>query len=493
MTDRAPFPDPIYRETVLAPLFEGVKRHYAAHMDAVDRAHLVMLAETGILPRADAARIAAALRAIERETDRDALRYTGEHEDWFFLVEHALRERLGDLGGALHTARSRNDIDHTVFKMALRGRVAAFLDGLHDLARTMLDTAERGAGTLIVAYTHGQPAQPSTWGHYLCAAAEVLLRDGHRICEATALLELCPMGAAAITTSGFPIDRAYTAHLLGFERPMANAYGCIASVDYVTGLYSALKLIFVHLGRVVQDMAFWSAFEVGQLRLPDALVQVSSIMPQKRNPVPIEHMRHLASMTAGRCDAMVDAMRNTPFTDMNDSEGEVQAAGYAAFDGGARMLALMASVLHGARIDGAAVRRNADAACVTVTELADTLVRTEGLTFRQAHQVAAATARAVIDRGAPLGQGFDAFADAFREAAGRASALDAEAYGEAVSPETFVARRDRLGGPAPAALEVALARYREDLDLLRAASRARTDRHARAEAERARAFAALET
>src|SRR5690606_34185927 len=140
----------------------------------------------------------------------------------------------------------------------------------------------------------------------------------------------------------FPIDRARMADLLGFSEPLRNSYGCIASVDYVTGLYSAMKLTFLHLGRLIQDMQFWSAFEVGQLHVPGSLVQISSIMPQKRNPVPIEHLRHLASMTCGRADAVINTMHNTPFTDMNDSEGEVQVAGYAAFQSGARVLDLLA-------------------------------------------------------------------------------------------------------------------------------------------------------
>ena len=113
---------------------------------------------------------------------------------------------------------------------------------------------------------------------------------------------------------------------IGFDAPLLNSYGCIASVDYITGLYSAMKLVFLHLGRLIQDLGFWSAFEVGQLYVPNSLVQVSSIMPQKRNPVPIEHLRHLASVTAFRCDMVVNTMHNTPFTDMNDSEGEVQQA-----------------------------------------------------------------------------------------------------------------------------------------------------------------------
>ena len=264
--------------------------------------------------------------------------YTGEFEDYFFYVEAELRSRLGDLGGALHTARSRNDMDHTLFRMVLRTKAEGLLSGIVGLSIALVAKAEAEADTLIVAFTHGQPAQPTTFGHYLGAIIEVLNRDAARLSAAIENLGHCPMGAAAITTSGFPIDRRRMANLLGFEGPLVNSYGCIASVDYVTGLYSAMKLVFLHLGRVVQDMAFWSSFEVGQLYVPNSLVQISSIMPQKRNPVPIEHMRHLSSVTVGRCDMVVNTMHNTPFTDMNDSEGEVQQAGYEAFESGRRAI-----------------------------------------------------------------------------------------------------------------------------------------------------------
>jgi argininosuccinate lyase len=421
MTDASTFPDPVYRDTMLAPLFEGVKRHYAGHMAEIDRAHLVMLAETGILSAEAAGRIARGLRDIAAETDIAALSYTGEYEDYFFLVEAELRRRLGDLGGALHTARSRNDIDHTVFRMELRTRAEALLDRALRLTDRLIAKARAETATLIVAYTHGQPAQPTTFGHYLSAAIEVLQRDAARLDAATEALDLCPMGAAAITTSGFPIDRARVAGILGFEAPLLNSYGCIAAVDYVTGLYSAIKLVFLHLGRVIQDLQFWSAFEVGQLHVPNAFVQVSSIMPQKRNPVPIEHLRHLSSMTVGRCDAVVNTMHNTPFTDMNDSEGEVQQAGLAAFESGGRALDLLAALLPACAIRADRVRANMDAACVTITELADTLVRDEGLSFRQAHEIAARTARAVIAEERPLGAGYAAFAAAFEAETGRAT------------------------------------------------------------------------
>ena len=491
MTDTSTFPDPTYQDTVLAPLFEGVKQHYASGMDAINRAHLVMLAETGILPPEDAAQIAKTLGDISAETELSKLTYTGEHEDYFFWIEAQLRERLGDLGGALHTARSRNDMDHTLFKIALRTRAGHMQSQILTLVAALTDKAEKEAKTLIVAYTHGQPAQPSTFGHYLAAAIEVLLRDSERLEAAIKHLDLCPMGAAAITTSGFQINRERMAELLGFEAPLLNSYGCIASVDYITGLYSAMKLVFLHLGRVIQDMAFWSAFEVGQLYVPNALVQVSSIMPQKRNPVPIEHLRHLSSVTASRCDMVVNTMHNTPFTDMNDSEGEVQQAGYAAFDSGGRVLDLLTAFLPACSINAERVRRNTDAACITITELADTLVRDEGLTFRAAHEVASKTARAVIAKGTPLGEGYAEFQTAFRAETGSDASLSKDAFSEATAAETFIGRRDRTGGPAPATLSAALEKYRRDTDVIQTQCRRRISRISEADEARETAFSNL--
>ncbi len=479
-SDTTRFPDATYKDTVLAPLFEGVKTHYASHMGVINKAHLVMLREVDILSAPQAANIARALQKIEAETKPDTLQYTGEYEDYFFFVEAELKRHLGDAGGALHTARSRNDMDHTLFKLALQNRTEGLISELHDLAAALLSKAQSEKATLITAWTHGQPAQPTTFGHYLAAALEVLLRDLARLELAADGIDHCPMGAAAITTSGFKIDRNRMAELLGFKDVLLNSYGCIASVDYVTGLYSAIKLTFLHLGRLIQDLQFWSAFEVGQLYVPNSLVQVSSIMPQKRNPVPIEHMRHLASMTCGRADAVVNTMHNTPFTDMNDSEGEVQQGGYAAFDSASRCARLLSAFVPATSINADRVRANMNAACVTITELADTLVRDESLTFRQAHEIAAQTARSVIDMGQGLETGYAAFTEAFRAHTERETILDEHSFLEAVSPEGFVARRDRPGGPAPAALEVAFNRYSADLAALKNAQNTRLTRRTNA-------------
>ena len=453
--DTSVFPDPVYKETVLRPLFDGAKDHHVEGFRLIDRAHLVMLHETGILTIEQARPIAQALEAIDREVDVSALTYTGEVEDFFFLIEKELRTRLGpDLAGRLHTARSRNDIDHTLFKLGLKHRIDPLLERMVRLAETLASVAERESNTLIVAYTHGQPAQPTVFGHYLSAVLETLLRDIARLEAARDIVDRSPMGAAAITTSGFPIDRDLMAHLLGFSRPLQNSYGCIASIDYITSTYSAIELVFLHLGRFIQDLQFWTSFEVGQVYVPNAFVQISSIMPQKRNPVPIEHMRHLASQTVGRAQAMLTIMHNTPFTDMNDSEGESQGFGYGAFESGGRVLDLLAALVPALRINPERVRQNIRRSCITVTELADSLVRLEGLSFREAHEIAAEVARSVV---AIEG---DIATDGYRGLSGSLSTLRRpQDAGRArrssptiVSPENFVAVRDRFGGPAPKAL-----------------------------------------
>lgn len=485
MIDKTSFPDPIYKETVLAPLFEGAKAHYVEAVRAINQAHLIMLTETQIISKPDAAKIATALTEIDENLDLSSLQYTGEFEDYFFFVESELKKRVGaDLAGALHTARSRNDMDHTVFKLVLTKRLDGFIDYTHLLAASLIETATREKTTLVVAYTHGQPAQPSTFGHYLGAATEVLLRDIERLHTVRADLQKCPMGAAAITTSGFPIDRHRMAELLGFSAPLQNSYSCIAAVDYVTGLYSAMKLIFLHLGRVIQDFQFWSAFEVSQLYVPNSFVQISSIMPQKRNPVPIEHLRLLSSLTVGRCDMIVNTMHNTPFTDMNDSEGEVQQAGYSAFESGTRVLKLLSAFIPALSINSDKVRESIDANCITVTELADTLVRQECLSFRQAHEIAAITSRHVIQKSEPLGNGYEAFRMAFEDHTDLRTNLSEEAYKLAVSPEHFIAVRTRYGGPAEAPMDIALSGYSKDLK--RQNGRASKNKTYRIQSEKAR-------
>lgn len=483
-SDRSVFPDPVYRATVLKPLFEGAKVFHAPLLARIDRAHLVMLVETGILTAAQGAAIATALLAMEKEIDVASLQYGGDVEDYFFYMERELKARVGaDVGGRLHTARSRNDIDHTFLKLGLKPRIDALLADARKLLAALIATATKNRDVLIVAYTHGQPAQPSTYGHYLAAVIEVLIRDIGRIEAARQIVDLCPMGAAAITTSGFPIDRHRVSDLLGFSAPLQNAYSCIAATDYLTATYSAMSLMFLHLGRLIQDFQFWSSFEVGQLYLPNAFVQISSIMPQKRNPVPFEHLRHFSSQVVGRSRAVVDVMHNTPFTDMTDSEAETNEMGYQAFEMAGRVLDLLSATVTAGEIDPERVEINLSRSCATITELADWLVRSEGLSFRLGHEIAADVARAIVAMSGDLPKdGYPVFAKAFAHHVGRPPNAGEDEFRTMVSPAHFVAVRDRFGGPAPAAMDAALAGYRTALADFETRAAARTEHEAAAAA-----------
>lgn len=492
-SDTSRFPDPVYKETVLRPLFDGAKNHHVDGFRRIDRAHLVMLRETGILDAETAAKIAGALEDIDKTIEPAELVYTGEVEDFFFLIEKELKARIGvDVAGRLHTARSRNDIDHTLFKIGLKEKIDTLTVKARVLLKALIDAAERNQATLIVAYTHGQPAQPTTFGHYLSAAIEVLIRDIERFAEARRIVDLSPMGAAAITTSGFPIDRARVAELLGFAAPLRNSYSCIAAVDYTTATYGAIELMFLHLGRLIQDFQFWTSFEVGQIYVPNALVQISSIMPQKRNPVPIEHLRHLASQTFGRARTVLDVMHNTPFTDMNDSEGETQGMGYEAFASAGRVLDLLASLVGQISIDPERVDQNIRRSCITITELADSLVRIEDLSFRQAHEIAATVAKSVVAlKGDLPNDGYQPFLKAFHELTGRQTGIGEEKFRQIVSPEHFVAVRSRFGGPAPEPMREAIATYRNRLAAFEAEARRSADHEAAKAAELTEKFTAL--
>jgi argininosuccinate lyase len=449
---------PAYRDAVLRPLFAAQKHHNDLYR-RIDRAHAVMLAEQAILPRAEAIALLAGLDTIEATLDLAARDDAGGFEDLFFLREDALRRVVGgDLAGRLHTGRSRNDMEATIFRLQLKARMTRLMDLLSSLVGTVLRLARQHATTPILAYTHGQPAQPTTYGHYLAAFAEALLRDLARLGHAQRDLDACPMGAAAITTTGFPISRERVAELLGFASVQVNSYGCIAAADQLAAAYSALRILFLNIGRLTQDLAFWTSFEVGQARAPDGFVQISSIMPQKRNPLAIEHLRSMASLGFGHCGTVLGALHNTPFADMVDAEGPTQSAGLAGFDMADRVLPLLDALLDGLTIDADRVCANTDASCATMTELSDSLVRLEGIPFREAHDIGTALARRLVGTGRGMAALEGAtVAEVFTAVVGRAPRLDLSALAELATPRHSIAVRDRTGGPGPQAMAQALA------------------------------------
>ena len=455
------FPADVYSEAVLAPDLEVYKEHFSESLHEINIAHCIMLSEQGLLYASETKSILQGLTSINSEKPYMDVEFDGTFEDLFFLVERELGYRIGsEIAGKLHTGRSRNDMEHTMFRLQLRDRLTNLLKQYVSLLRQLIDRAERGVDEIVLLYTHGQPAQPSTLAHYLSAAIEFILNDIDRIKFAHNLVNMSPMGAAAITTSGFSLNRNRVAHLLGFPKIVENSYGAIANVDYITGSYSAIKLGCLHLGRFVQDLVTWTGFEVSQIKVPDGFVQISSIMPQKRNPVPLEHLRLKFSLAGGGADQIVNTMHNTPFADMNDSERETQATGFAVFDRLNKALPLLAGFVDSIEIDTASVSKRINQSMATITELADHLARTEGISFRLAHSVAHKLAYQALSLESSLDQlDFNVFVESFEEVVDVKPITNEKNFRKVCSPEHFISVRKIPGGPARATIKKSLKVY----------------------------------
>jgi argininosuccinate lyase len=454
--DRPAFPAPVYRDTVLAPVFADAKRYFLEPLLEIEYAHTLMLARQGIMPESEAAACLRALGQLNVEEIRSA-QYDGTFEDLFFYIEKKLAVACGEeVAGKMHTARSRNDIDLTMYRIVLRDRLMQIYEASFNLRSLLVELAWQHRGALMPAYTHNQPAQPTTLGHYLMAYIEVLERDAERLRESYARVNRNPLGACAITTTGFPIDRHFTEKLLGFEGLQTNSYGAIAAVDYLVESCGVLAAAMLSMGRFVQDLLLWSTVEFGYLRLSDAYVQISSIMPQKRNPVPLEHVRVLASRALVEAQGVVASLHNTPFADMNDAEDDLQPLVYIAFDDAVRSARLLAGALEDAEFNTAKMATAADSNFLPVTELADTLVRSTGMSFHAAHGIVSKAVRELNGL-----YDVEAMAVIVERELSEKYTLAPETIRNALSAQNFVAVRKVRGGPAAEALDPEILRARK--------------------------------
>jgi len=454
------FPAPIYDETVLAVNFEDAKKYFLDALLEIHSAHTLMLCRQRIIRRREAMACLEALALLDRDALRKARR-ARSCEDLFYHIEHCLEQECGcDIAGKMHTARSRNDIDVTMYRMVLRREILKLAEAVVETSRVLLECAGNHVATLIPAYTHTQPAQPTTLAHYLMAAVEFLERDAARLRALFDRVNRSPLGACAITTTGFPIDREYTAELLGFDGVQLNSYGAIAAVDYLTESAGVVAAAMISLGRLVQDLLLWCSDEFGFLRLDDAFVQVSSIMPQKRNPVALEHTRVLAGRALGQAQAALTCVHNTPFGDTVDAEDDLQPLILSMFYDALRTLRLFGGVMSAAEVDKERLRRSVSDKPLTVTELADTLVRKEGITFRQAHQLVSQAVEAVA-RDYTHRQMVRALKRLATQVIGRRLKVSDRECMKALDPKHFVEVRSIEGGPAPSRMQAAIGQSRK--------------------------------
>jgi len=453
------FPAQIYKENVLADCFEDAKQYFLEAYLEVDYAHAVMLAEQKIITETELRELLVALRQLDLDAIRQA-EYDGSFEDLFFYLQREITKNYNpDTAGKLHTARSRNDIDVTIYRLHLRQDTLKLLRSAMDLRRNLLDLVAKHHETLIPAYTHTQPAQPSTLAHFLLAMAENLGRDIKRLQRAFDNMNLCPLGAGAITTTGFPINRHRVAELLGFYAPTVNSYASIASVDYFTETLGASSALLVNIGKFAFEFLQMASMEFNVIRLPDGYVQGSSIMPQKRNPVALEHIRALASKALGQNLGVFTSIHNTPFGDINDVEDDLQPLIYSALRDATRSVALFAGTLPSATFNLDILRRRAGENFITVTELADTIVRRENLSFRISHKIVGICVKAALAQNGEITH--EILQTAAKEVLGHEISMSEAELVETLSPENFVAIRTIFGGTAPEETRRALGVERE--------------------------------
>ncbi|GGC46244.1 argininosuccinate lyase [Chelatococcus reniformis] len=349
-------------------------------------AHVDMLVATGIVADADGAAIADGLRAIAADIDAGRFTVSRALEDIHMNVEAELAQRIGPAAGRLHTARSRNDQVATDMRLWVRDTVDALDAQLAALQRALAGRALEFAAAVMPGFTHLQSAQPVTLGHHLLAYVEMFGRDRGRLADARRRMNECPLGAAALAGTSFPIDRARTAAALGFDRPTANSLDSVSDRDFALETLAAASICAVHLSRFAEEIVLWATPQFGFVRLSDAFSTGSSIMPQKRNPDAAELVRGKAGRVVGALTALLIVMKGLPLTYSKDMQEDKEGT-FDALHTLSLCLAAMTGMVDDLTPDLDAMRRAAGSGYATATDLADWLVRALGLPFREAHHV----------------------------------------------------------------------------------------------------------
>jgi argininosuccinate lyase len=368
---------------------------------AGSKAHAAMLADAGILTPEDANAIAKGLDAIAAEIESGSFTFSTTLEDIHMNVEARLADAIGPAAGRLHTARSRNDQVATDFRLYVRDALDRLDSALAALQRALAGKALKHSDAVMPGFTHLQAAQPVTFGHHLLAYVEMFGRDRGRVSDARRRLNESPLGAAALAGTSFPIDRDKTATALGFDRPMANSMDAVADRDFVLETLAAMSIMAVHLSRFAEEIVIWSSAQFGFVRLSDAWTTGSSIMPQKRNPDAAELVRAKTGRVFGATIGLLTVMKGLPLAYSKDMQEDKEPF-FDALDAAELMVAAMTGMVTDMEPDRDKMRLAAGAGYSTATDLADWLVRTLNMPFREAHHVTGRVVAFASDKGRDL-------------------------------------------------------------------------------------------
>ena len=378
-----------------------VDRHLYAQDIAASKAHAAMLAGQGIITADDAKNIADGLDTILSEIKAGTFAFKRALEDIHMNVESRLTEVIGPAAGRLHTARSRNDQVATDFRLWVRDTIDEIVRALTNYQQALVDRAIEHAATVMPGFTHLQTAQPVTFGHHLLAYVEMASRDRGRFADARKRLNESPLGAAALAGTSFPVDRHATAKALGFDKPMANSLDAVADRDFVLESLSASAITAIHLSRFAEELVLWTSPLVGFAKLSDKFTTGSSIMPQKRNPDAAELVRAKTGRIIGALNAMLIVMKGLPLTYQKDMQEDKEGT-MDAFSSLSLAIAAMTGMVRDLVADTAKMAQAAGDGYSTATDLADWLVRTLKLPFREAHHITGRIVAKAADSGVPL-------------------------------------------------------------------------------------------
>ncbi len=420
---------------------------------AGSRAHCRMLVAQGIIDRSDGDAILGGLDQIEQEIEDGAFQFDPALEDVHLNIEARLTALIGDAGKRLHTARSRNDQVATDFRLWVRDAIDRIDSDLKAFQEALLAQAETHAATVMPGFTHLQPAQPVTFGHHLLAYVEMAGRDRGRFSDARRRLNECPLGAAALAGTSFPIDRAATAEALGFDAPTANSIDSVSDRDFALEALAAAGVCAVHLSRLAEELVVWSTPGFGFVKLSDAFTTGSSIMPQKRNPDAAELVRGKSGRVIGALNALLLTLKGLPLAYSKDMQEDKEPV-FDALDTVSLCVRATTGMIADMQADQARMASMAGAGYAVATDLADWLVRELNVPFREAHNVTGQIVKLAEGKGLELSE----------LELGEMQAIEPRITGalrDVLTVEASVASRTSHGGTAPSQVRAAITRARE--------------------------------
>lgn len=417
-------------------------------------AHATMLAEVGVLTTAERDQIIQGLQTIKSEIEQGEFTWSVELEDVHMNIEARLTELIGITGKKLHTGRSRNDQVATDIRLYLRDEIDQITAELTRLQSGLLDLAEREAETILPGFTHLQTAQPVTFGHHMLAWYEMLSRDKSRLLDCRKRLNQCPLGAAALAGTSYPIDRPLSAQLLGFDKATENSLDSVSDRDFAIEFCAFASVLMTHLSRASEELVIWTSAQFNFIQLPDRFCTGSSIMPQKKNPDVPELVRGKTGRVNGHLMSLLTLMKSQPLAYNKDNQEDKEPL-FDAVDTVKDCLRAFADMVPALITNKAPMLAAAKRGYATATDLADYLVR-KGVAFRDAHEIVGRSVAFGIEHNKDLGELTLAELQQFSDQ------IEQDVF-DVLTLEGSVAARDHLGGTAPDQVRQAVARARTQM------------------------------